>query len=93
MLVEDTVRSVIEPVLGIYTMLDSVFIISSFISVSLNPIFIRAINYSCSLCLFISGFLCGLCPQSNHVTIDLQECSDNCYIGLVIFILLCELMF
>ena len=37
-----------------------------------------------------AGFLCGSCPAGTAVSLDLQSCSDQCVVGIVVFIIMCE---
>ena len=39
-----------------------------------------------------SGFLCGTCPAGTAVSLDLQSCSDQCGVGIAVFIIMCKCM-
>ena len=42
-------------------------------------------------CLLLhAGFLCGSCPAGTAVSLDLQSCSDQCAVGIIVFIVMCK---
>ena len=42
-------------------------------------------------CLLVhAGFLCGSCRAGTAVSLDLQSCSDQCAVGIIVFIVMCK---
>ena len=52
----------------------------------------HAVYVYVQVCCFLlhAGFLCGSCPAGTAVSLDLQSCSDQCAVGIIVFIAMCK---